>query len=122
MQELCQRCLRILRVEFENLEKDIAAMVQDHMRRKQSGEITNYVYMGNTAVLASMRANVKGLLEYLDSADGTGYPGMDEMIDALDRVFREKTRDGGFPKAGYVIAKRKLDDVARYVVHGSAGP
>ena len=122
MQNTCQRYLRLLRAELENLEGDVVAMVDDHERRKQAGEITNYVYMGNTAVLEGMLGSVRTLLRCLHSVDGTSYPRVDDMIGDLDRTFREKLRDSGFPAAGYAAARRVLEKAAHHTLGASALP
>ena len=120
MQDCCQDYLETLRSELEILEEDVIAMVDDHHRRKQAGEITNYVYMENTAVLGSMLASVRGLLGYLHTVDGTMYSGVHELASVLDRSFRERTRERGFPTACYAIARRTLDEVTRHMVGAAA--
>lgn len=120
MHNSCQKYLRMLRAELENLESDVVSMVDDHERRKLAGEITNYVYMGNTAVLESMLGSIRALLRCVRSVDGARYPGVDDMIGDLDRTFKEKVRQSGFPAAGYAVARRVLENAAHHTAGASA--
>ena len=84
-------------------------------RRKESGEITNYVFLENLAVLYHEISGVDNLVEVIDSVDPDSYEGLEDMIPDLERRIRHKMNRAHLAKPLYPLVKRKLEKVAEYV-------
>lgn len=110
-----EKFLKILRIEMEDLENDIALLEDVTERRNQEHEITDYVLMENMALLKKELGCVHTLLQDLDAFPLEQYDSLEETAQGVKGFFREETKKHGFPPAVYQLVDRKIEKVARYV-------
>ena len=67
-----RKYLDILRLEIEDLIEDIGVVVNEYKRRRDLGEITNYVFLENLAVLHNELLGVDDMMEMLDNVNPDG--------------------------------------------------
>jgi hypothetical protein len=116
MRLLMIKYLDILRAELVHIERTIAEMVTDHVKRETVGAETEHVCFENVATLENEESGVRGCLQAIETIQPADYPDLDTMIAELDRRFREVIRKTGLAEIAYVFAQQKLLKVKRYVV------
>ena len=112
-----QKYLSILRIEIDDLIEDIGMIVEQCKRRKESGDITNYVFLENLAVLHKELLGVDNLVKILDDIDPERYAGLDEMIADIEKRIGDRIKSSHLAEALFPLVKRKLEKVARYLDH-----
>jgi len=115
MKDLLHRFIGILRIELEDLEQDVGDLLEICQRRKDSREISNYVYMENQSLLLNEIAGIKSLIHSLDEMDTGRFVSAQEMFAEIDRLIHTKTRECAYPEAVYNLVKRRLDKVVAYL-------
>jgi hypothetical protein len=115
VKNLLHKLLGLLRVELEDLEGDVADLLEICQRRKDNREITNYVYLENKGLLLREIAGIKGLVQGLDELDPGKFSNRQEMFREIDRRILEKTRAGDYPQSVYSLVKRRLDRIVKYL-------
>ena len=98
------------------MEDDINDLLEILERRKDSQEITNYVYMGNKGVLLNQVSCIKELLESIRSIDAYQYKNVEVMIADVKKILDERIKDGAFPEVVHSLVQRKFDKVRAYVI------
>jgi hypothetical protein len=116
LRALLNKLIRIFEIELEDLEDDINDLLEILERRKDSQEITNYVYMGNKGVLLNQIAGVKELLEKIRSIDAHQYKNVDVMIADIKKMLDERLKAGAFPEVVHHLVERKFEKVCTYVI------
>jgi hypothetical protein len=109
------RYLDILRIEVEDLIEDIGLVVEVYKKRKERGEITNYVFLENLAVLIHEKKGLNNLMELLGSIDAESYSDLKEMIGDIEKKIISRINDSHLEEALLPLVKRRLKKVARYV-------
>ena len=115
MKEPGPKYLKILKIELEDLVEDINVLLSVCDQRKQSGEITNYVFLENATVLKNEISGINNFLHGVDGIDISQYKNLKDLIEDIDVMFKQRTKDYDFPEAVYAIVKRKLNKVSRYI-------
>ena len=108
--------LKVLKIELEDLEEDLEVMKELYDRREQRNEITDYVFLENVALLKTEIAGVESLVKSIDDIPVDQFSHLDEFVDYVDALFRERTEHSGYPEAVYALVKRKLSKVSRYIL------
>ena len=121
MRALLNKFISIFRIELEDLEEDINDLLEILEKRKDSQEITNYVYMGNKGVLLNEIASVKVLLDSISTIDAYQYESVEDMIADVHRMIDTRTRECDFPGVVRDMVQRKFDKVCKYVIGSQAG-
>ena len=116
MKDLLRRFLGILKVELEDLEDDIADLLELCQRRKNHQEISDYVYQENKTLLLNEIAALKSLIHSLDGLDTGRFVTQQQMFEEVDQLIHARTRESAFPEAVYSLVKRRLDKVAQYLL------
>jgi hypothetical protein len=126
MQTKLRKFLRVLRIEIEDMEGDLQALIELYKERKDSKDITNYVYLENKSLLISELHCLANLLDSLNDVDATRYETVDVMIDDLERMIAERAVACAFPEVISRLVARKIAKVRRYVLaedpHGIQAP
>ena len=115
MREKYRKYLKVLRIELEDLEEDLLLMAQIYQQREKDSEITDYVFLENVSLLQSEISGIEQILKSLGTIEGDSFGTLDEMVEHVDSVFRQKTEDANFPEAVYALVKRKLAKVSAYI-------
>ena len=121
MRALLNKFISIFRIELQDLEEDINDLIEILEKRKDSQEITNYVYMGNKGVLLNEIACVEELLDSISTIDAYQYDSVEAMIADVRKILDQRIRDCDFPKVVNDLVQRKFDKVCKYVRGSQAG-
>jgi hypothetical protein len=108
--------ISIFRIELEDLEDDIGDLLEILEQRRDSQEITNYVYMGNKGVLLNEISCVRELLETLGTIDPYQYESVEAVVTAIKDMLDKRISDCSFPDAVHHLVQRKLEKVCTYVL------
>ena len=106
----------IFKIELEDLEEDINDLLEILEKRKDSQEITNYVYMGNKGVLLNEISCVRELLDTLSTIDAYQYESVEVMIAEVKKMLFERIRDCAAPEVVHQLVERKFEKVCNYVM------
>ena len=121
MRALLNKFISIFRIELEDLREDINDLIEMLEKRKVSQEITNYVYMGNKAVLLNQIASVEELLDSISTIDAYQYESVEDMIADVHQMIDTRIQERDFPEMVHDLVQRKFDKVCKYVIGSQAG-
>jgi hypothetical protein len=110
------KLISIFRIELKDLEEDIIDLLEILEQRKNSQEITNYVYLGNKGVLLNEISCVRELLDQLSTVDAYQYESVEAMLAGVKEMLDAKIRDSSFPDAVHSLVLRRLEKVCTYVL------
>ena len=108
--------ISIFRIELEDLEEDIGDLLEILEKRKDSQEITNYVYMGNKGVLLNEISCVRELLDTLSTIDAYQYESVEVMIQDVRKMLDTRIHDCAAPEVVHGLVHRKFEKVCAYVM------
>jgi hypothetical protein len=107
--------LKILKAELEDCLEDVEDLTNLYERRQKAGEITNYVYQENEALLSREIAGLKNIILSIDDVALESYDSVESVASAVDALMQREVLEFEDPEAVYGIAKRKLLKVLKYV-------
>ena len=116
MRAALNKFISIFRIELEDLEEDINDLLEILEKRKDSQEITNYVYMGNKGVLLSEISCVRELLDTLSTIDAYQYESVEAMISDVRNMLFRRIRDCAAPEVVHQLVERKFEKVCTYIM------
>ena len=108
--------ISIFKIELEDVEQDIKDLLEILQKRKDSQEITNYVYMGNKCVLVNEISCIRELLDTLSTIDAYQFENVAAMIDDVRKMLFERIRDCAAPEVVHQLVERKFAKVCTYVL------
>jgi hypothetical protein len=108
--------INIFKIELEDLEEDINDLLEILEERKNSQEITNYVYIANKGVLLNEISCVRELLDRLSTIDAYQYQNVEAMVAGVKEMLDRRIVDCSFPDAVHSLVQRKLEKVCTYVL------
>jgi len=111
MRNIIKNFVAILKVEIEDLVADIELLISECQRKKETGAITDYVYMENMALYRHELLAVQSFARLLELTDPGAYEKLDDLVKHLTDTFRE----GGYVRAINICIERKMNKVTRYV-------
>lgn len=115
MKDLCRKFLKLLLVELEDLGEDLAFFTEMMERRHRSGQITDYVYQENLAVL---RNEVMGLADCLRGCadlELMGGKSVAEISAGVKARLHERLKERGYVPALFALLDRRIDRIAAYL-------
>jgi hypothetical protein len=107
---------QILKIELEDLEKDLLIMAEIYHQREQKKEITDYVFLENLSLLQSEIAGIDNIIESLEEIDISKFNTVEEFVSYITEEFRKETKEDGFPESVFALVSRKLNKVTRYLL------
>ena len=116
MKEKIEKYTKILKIELEDLEKDLLIMAEIYHERELKKEITDYVFLENVSLLQSEIAGIDNIIESLKDIDPADFTSVEEFAVVIADEFRKKTEDAGFPESVFALVNRKLKKVTRYLL------
>jgi hypothetical protein len=116
MRAALNKFIRIFRIELEDLEEDINDLLEILEKRRDSQEITNYVYMENKGILLNEIACVHELLDSISSIDADRYESVEAMIAEVRNMLDQRIQDCDFPEVVHSLVQRKFEKVSTYVI------
>ena len=114
MKHKIERYLKILKIEFEDLESDIISYEEMLEKKHDQNEITDYVFLENLSIIKMELLGIKEMESAVDALSGE-YESLDDLIDNIYRYFEKKVKDANLPDVVFVLIKRKLDKVYKYM-------
>ena len=115
MPETRKKYLAILKLELEDLHEDIETVIQQTTKERESGSLTNNVFMENLALFKNELLGVDAFGRILDELDLGAFTSLEEMVDYLKTDFRAKVKAVGLAEVIDLLVERKLDKVMQYV-------
>jgi len=113
---------RLFRVELQDLIDDITLLIDRTEKRFEQGEITSYVRLENEAFL---QREVDAITKFLGIVDGID-PSIYKCTSDIEADLLEKSRDFVSrledPEAVYILLKRKLEKVRKFIVPEDNAP
>lgn len=116
MRASLNKFISIFRIELQDLEEDINDLIEILEKRKDSQEITNYVYLENKGVLLNEIACVQELIDSISTIDAYQYDSVEAMIANVGKLLDQRIRDCAFPEVVHGLVQRKFDKVSKYVM------
>jgi hypothetical protein len=116
MRALLNKLISIFKIELQDLEEDINDLLEMQEKRKDSQEITNYVYLGNKGILLNEISAVRELLDSISTIDAYQYESVEAMIADVKRILDQKIEDCAFPEVVHSLVQRKFEKVCTYVI------
>lgn len=105
---------RILLIEIEDLIDTISILVESHKKRKESGEITEYVYRENVAVLSAEKTALGNFLEELAGFDVPACAGVPELAKGIEERFVAFLDEHDYSPALGAFVRKKILKVLDY--------
>ncbi len=121
MRALLNKFISIFRLELEDLQEDINDLIKILEKRKDSQEITNYVYMENKGVLLNEIASVQEILDSIRTIDVCKYESVEDMITDVHQMIDMRIQERDFPEVVRDLVQRKFDKVCTYVIGSQTG-
>ena len=115
MRAMLNKLISIFRIELQDLEEDIKDLLAILEKRRDSQEITPYVYLENKGVLLNEIACVRELVGKIGAIDANRYVSVDALIAAIKELLKERIKECAFPEAVHSLVQRKFEKVCSYV-------
>ncbi|HUX21989.1 MAG TPA: hypothetical protein VMW69_12180 [Spirochaetia bacterium] len=115
MKDLCRKFLRLLRVELEDLKEDLDLFMEVMSARHDSGEITDYVYNENLAVLRNEVMGLHDCMRGCADSESFGQGTVQEIADAFKERLHARLKEHGYVSALYSLVDRRIDRIAGYL-------
>jgi hypothetical protein len=115
MRQKIAKYLKVLRVELQDLEEDLAIMADLYGQRERRDEITGYVFLENVSVLKGEIAGIESIIRSMDDLPVERFGNLGDFVEHIGELFRERSRAAGYPDGVYALVKRKLDKVRQYI-------
>jgi hypothetical protein len=114
MKNKMERYIKILKIELEDLEDDIQDGQVILRQKLEDHKITDYVFMENLSTFITELAGIKKMEKEIDSLAGQ-YETLDELVAYISGFVKKKVKDSGLPEVVYILIKRKLDKIYKYL-------
>ncbi|MBN1498704.1 MAG: hypothetical protein JW982_00990 [Spirochaetes bacterium] len=115
MKDLKKKYIQILKIELEDLHNDIDMYMEQMQNDAQCGEITNYVFRENLALLNNETVGIEIINEYLDTLNLDEFEDINALMQKIKSDLLEKLEKDGIAHALFIYLERKLDKVSLYV-------
>lgn len=97
MKHKMERYLKILKIELEDLETDIAFSEELLRKKHDEHKITDYVFLENLSTFKSELMGIKEMGHEIDSLVNK-YDSLDDLITDVYKFFEDKVKDAGLPE------------------------
>jgi hypothetical protein len=116
MRAALNKFISIFKIELEDLEEDINDLLGILEKRRDSQEITNYVYIANKGTLLNEISCVHELLDKMSAIDAYQYESVEAMIADVKKMLDQRIQDCDFPEVVHSLVQRKFEKVCTYVM------
>jgi hypothetical protein len=107
--------ITLFRAELEDAVEGLEQLSQTMEKRLHAGEITNYVFNENTALLANEISSIKNLIPLLDTVDYDSFENCEALVKSTGNMLQMKAELMDDPHAVVEIIIRKLKKVMAYL-------
>jgi len=114
MKTFQRKFIRILQSELEDLIKDIEMLMKVQKERLEKTEITNYVYLENTALFKNEIACLKNFLKFSAQLDIDRFQTYEELESYIEKEFKNQLEEHSYAQAIESFVARKLKKVINY--------
>ena len=115
MQDRLSLALKVFRIELEEVENDVSALLEYYSRRFDQREITPYVWMENRALLMKEFSCVKELEADLVDWEPPKTDDYDYLIESLKDYLKALVKERGYPELVTFVIDRIGERVSRYL-------
>lgn len=115
MKERCKKLINILKIELEDLIEDIVFLGGLYEEREKKKEITHYVLLENSGLLKQEASGIKELVDSLNEIKTEDCTDLMKFSENIDFHLKEKCKSFGYPDVVYLLAKRRLQKVIKYI-------
>ena len=107
--------LKILRIELEDLEQHIEALVADTLERQKNREVSENVCLENVAVLKNEEYGIDHFIRVIDAMAPKDYEDLAAIVEDIRRQFREELKRAALANAAYAFADLRIARVDAYI-------
>ena len=107
--------LKILCIEFEDLEEDINMLIEEYTDKHRNEEISHYVFLENLAVLKNELFGVESFYEYIKFIEPRDYGSLHDLMSMILSKLKIRVKQNGIVPSVVIIIERKMKKVAKYV-------
>jgi hypothetical protein len=122
MQRMMRKYLKILDIELDDLQSDIEILIGECNMRKERGEITDYVFLENLAVLKNGIHAIHAFHEMIEGLDPDQFPDLNMFIQSVKDLFKSRLHDCSMAEGINRNIEIKLDNVFAYVSQQAGSP
>lgn len=115
MKDVCRKFHRILLVELDDLKEDLDLFVSVMETRHASGEITDYVFNENLAVVRNEVLGIRDCVRGCEEIESTGISSVDEVATQFKLRLRDRLTEHGYVPALYALIDKRVDKIAAYL-------
>jgi len=101
-------------LELESLKVRLRKKEAKYREEYGTGEISNYVFMENKALLENEIIGFDNFIGDLHKLDMTKYSSLSELRDALNALNEKLCEEEGVARSAAMLAKRKADRIVSY--------
>ncbi len=107
--------VKILQLELIEVENDLNGLKELYTNRHDSSEITNYVFLENTALLQLELQSIHQISSILADFKFDKNGSSHKLLDEIDNFIKEEIKSRQFSEAIYNFIKLKLIKVSKYL-------
>ena len=104
-----------MKIELEDLVADLNHLVEDYTSRKKAGNITNYVFMENLALLKHEMYGINKFIGVLHEISIDEYSSIDELLQDVIKKLRKMIIKIDFEECLFPMIERRLIKVAKFI-------
>jgi hypothetical protein len=107
--------VKILQLELKEVEHDLNGLKDLYANRHDSSEITNYVFLENTALLQSELDSIHQIGIVLDNLKIDEEHSPQELLSSIDDFVKQQIHERQYSEAVYNFVKLKITKVSKYM-------
>ena len=107
--------VKILQLELKEVEHDLNGLKDLYSNRHDSSEITNYVFLENTALLQSELDSIHLIGTLLEKTIIDEHLTPHDLLNSIDDFIKSEVKERQFSDAIYNFVKSKLTKVSKYL-------
>ena len=115
MRNRINKYIKILLIEFEDIQEDLQFWLDDCKKKRESHEITNYVCWENMALLKNELIGLDVVFKDIEKLDPDKYNNIENLISDLKSQFKEHIHNQNIAEAILHLIDRKIEKVAKYI-------
>lgn len=115
MKQKIDKFFRILKIELEDLEKDISIIIEEYQKKKDKGEISNYVFLENACVLKEELYGIKTIVDSLGNIAVGKYENINDIVADIHKLIKEKTKLYLMNGCVLTLLERKINKVLVFI-------
>jgi hypothetical protein len=108
--------IALMRAELEDSIEGLEQLSGRLKERLEKGEITNYVFNENGALLSREISGLKALLPFVDAIKSADYPDVRVLAQHAGDALKKKAEEWEDPEAVGEIIARKIRKILKYIL------